>query len=661
MKLSLHLILFLLAAVIITVPRNLYGQTGQKYLIYFKDKGVDDRLYKVSAAYQDAIKSLSQTAIERRKKTIDGDIINYDDLPVDRYYISELGNYGIQIIHRLDWFNAVSAYLTASQLEQIKSLPFISKIETVKKPGLKGMPEGTNGAIFKAAQASTLNYGQSYYQLALSDVTAVHSAGITGAGVKVGILDTGFDWKTHESLKARTVLAEHDFIFNDDNTANEANDAISQHNHGTYVFSILGSYKDSLMIGAAYGASFLLAKTEDVRSEKHIEEDNYAAALQWMENQGVDITSSSLGYNTFDAGETSYTYENLDGKTTIITKAAELAFQRGVLTLSAAGNEGDDPWFHILAPADGFNTIAVGAVSNEDSVALFSSRGPTADGRFKPDVVAQGVYVFGARAGTVSSYQASNGTSAATPIASGVAALLLSAHPHLTNVQLRSILIQSANNYLKPNNIRGYGLLSAKKAIEYPNIEKSGSAYIIHKMFVDTINTAAPVYAHFIVNNVTDSVKLSSSGAGLYTGTVPAYSQNRYVKMKLTYTDNAGARKTYPANGLLYFNYGSTVFEVYKEPAVLFGFEIPQNYPNPFTGGTTISINSAYKDDAILEIYDLLGSRVKCLHSGVVSSGINRFSWDGKNDKGEKLAAGVYFLSARMNKEIKSYKMLLLR
>ena len=189
--------------------------------------------------------------------------------------------------------------------------------------------------------------------------------------------------------------------------------------HGTYVFSILAGIVDSVLIGPAFNSSFILAKTEDIRSETHIEEDNYAAALIWMENLGVDITTSSLGYNIFDSGY-SYTYADMNGRTTIVTKAAELAFQRGVSTFTSAGNEGNNSWGYILAPADGFNTIAVGAVNDLGNVAGFSSHGPTYDGRIKPEVVAHGVNVYGAVSGTNNGYQFNNGTSAAAPIASGI-------------------------------------------------------------------------------------------------------------------------------------------------------------------------------------------------------------------------------------------------
>ncbi len=181
------------------------------------------------------------------------------------------------------------------------------------------------------------------HRMNLSHIPAVHDMGITGEGVRIGILDTGFDWENHISLSGRTVIAEYDFVYNDFETANdEFDESFQQHNHGTSVFSIMAGFDEGNLIGPAFNSEFVLAKTEYLPKEIHAEEDNYAAALEWMDSIGVDITSSSLGYSYGfeDYGEVSYTYEDMDGKTTIVTKAAELAFDRGIVVITSAGNEG---------------------------------------------------------------------------------------------------------------------------------------------------------------------------------------------------------------------------------------------------------------------------------------------------------------------------------
>ena len=376
----MRLALFLAIAISFS---NSFAQT--KYLVYFKDKGitVNERFDKISALYQSALSELTERSINRRIKNLgEGNIISFEDIPIKPGYIFSLESLGIKIENNLKWFNAVSAYLTDQQFEEILQLNFIDKIDKVRILKFSNkLPEVTGPLSKQSYLDFPINYGESFDQLQLSDIPIVHSKGITGEGVLIGMLDTGFDWKNHESLQNATILAEYDFVNKDSITSDEENDQPGQQNHGTLTFSVVGGFKDSSLIGSGFGSDFILAKTEDIRSETHVEEDNYAAALQWMENLGVDITSASLGYSQFDASTFSYTYEDMDGKTTIVTRAAEVAFRKGVLTVNSAGNEGGTPWFFIIAPADGFNTIGVGAVDLNNQIASFSSRGPTFDGR----------------------------------------------------------------------------------------------------------------------------------------------------------------------------------------------------------------------------------------------------------------------------------------
>jgi len=466
-----------------------------KYMIYFTDKGItaNEQLGKSSNLYQSALNELTERSINRRIKNLgEGNIISFEDIPIKPGYIFSLESLGIKIENNLKWFNAVSAYLTDQQFEEIFQLNFIDKIEKVRILKFSNiLPEVTGPLSMQSYLDFPINYGESFDQLQLSDIPIVHSKGITGDGVLIGMLDTGFDWKNHESLQNATILAEYDFVNKDSITSDEENDQPGQHWHGTLTFSVVGGFKDNSLIGSGFGSDFVLAKTEDIRSETHVEEDNYAAALQWMENLGVDITSSSLGYSQFDASTFSYTYEDMDGKTTIVTRAAEIAFRKGVLTVNSAGNEGQTPWFYIIAPADGFNTIGVGAVNSSNEVAGFSSRGPTFDGRIKPDVVTRGVSVYGAQAGNFRGYLRASGTSLSAPIASGLASLLLSAYPHLKNTQLRNILFETAGNTTTPNNERGYGLLSALRAVEFPNLKSTQGTFTIYKMFIEKENIFA--------------------------------------------------------------------------------------------------------------------------------------------------------------------------
>jgi len=656
----------ILLALLVILFLSAYPQ--EKHFIYFKDKGisVNGMLTKQSAAYQDAIKEISVRAIERRKKHLNNDdVITFEDVPIYSNYLKEIEAIGIKIENNLKWFNAVSAYLTDSQILSLKSMPFVLKIDKVKTLSYRERIIPGDAISEKPNQLSKTNgfdYGFSYTQVNLSKVPAVHSKGITGKGVLIGVLDTGFDWKRHESLMSTDVIAEYDFVFGDSVTADEPQDQKGQDWHGTYCFSILAGKKDSMLIGPAYEASFMLAKTEDVRSEKNIEEDNYAAALQWMESYGVDITTSSLGYNEFDAGQNSYTYANMDGKTTIVTKAAELAFSKGVLTITSAGNEGNKQWLYVTSPADGFNTIAVGAVTSGNTIANFSSRGPTFDGRIKPEITAMGVGVFGATSGTVNQYTYASGTSAAAPIAAGVAGLLLSAYPELTNVQLRDILLKTADNYFTPDNNKGYGLVSAEDAVTYPVILSYVNKFTLNKIYLDSLLDNNSVNVHFSKDGVTFNTGKMNLIGKRFEIDIPATITGDKIFFYFTAVNNNGNIIRTPSNENIFYTieYGKTA-----DPGQILiipdDFVLEQNYPNPFNQGTKIVFYSPQEIQAELTVYNVLGEKVKTLFNGITTKGLNQVNWDGRTSSGSQAATGIYLYAVKTGDNIFTKKMLLLR
>lgn len=642
-----------------------------KYFIYFKNKGVEptEKLLKSNPLYKSAISLLSEKSIERRIKNMgEENFVTYEDLPIPEDYISQIEKLRVKIENKLKWFNAVTSYLTDTGKNDILKLPFVGKIEPVKKFVFRNPELETSSTILKQSSGLySFDYGPSFGQLQLSDVPEVHTKGITGTGILLGLLDTGFNWKNHESLKDANVVAEYDFVFHDSSTENDSLDNPSQHNHGTLVFSIVGGFKEGSLIGSAFGADFILAKTEDIRSEKHIEEDNYAAALEWMESYGVDVTSSSLGYSTFDPPEFSYTYKDMDGKTTIVTRAAELAFRRGVVTVTSAGNEGDNPWHYILAPADGMNTIGIGAVNNSNEVAGFSSRGPTYDGRIKPDVVTQGVGVYCANAGNFSGYQTASGTSVAAPIASGIAALILSAHPYLKNTQVRNILLETADNSLAPNNDRGYGLISAVKAIEFPNLQKTGGTYTINKIFLSNeYIIAQTVDVHYSTDGVDYTVKqMDYDGDLRYTYKLPFLFNNDLVEFYFSYTDLNGTVFREPINNNYKFYYGSLDIQLNLNLQISYtDYIVSEPYPNPFypvlNTFTSISIKSSGNENLTIRIIDPLGQQVG-YYDSVTTDDENRFDWYGKTENGIPVASGAYYFLIDLNGKKFSRNLILLR
>jgi hypothetical protein len=438
------------------------------------------------------------------------------------------------------------------------------------------------------------------------------------------------------------------------------------------VFSLIGGFKDSSIIGSAFNASFILAKTEDDRSESHIEEDNYAAALEWMEGMGVDVTTSSLGYNIFDDTTYSYKYQDMDGKTTICAKACELAFQRGVLIFNAAGNEGDNSWHYIITPADGLHVIAVGAVDASNTLAPFSSRGPTYDGRIKPDVVAQGVSDFGADVFSgFNDYSIGDGTSFAAPIASGIGALLLSAFPYLTNVQARNIILETAGNSNHPDNNIGYGLISAKNAVSYPNFSDSSGIFTINKIFFSQ-HGVKNATVNYIVN-LSDFITpghLLYDGKLIYSYTFPQMANGQDVQFYFTYTDSLNNNFREPATDVYDFKYGQidsiTIKSQQVTPPVNFsGVSLSPNYPNPFPTPSSpfTKINFIAQGGAIakLVVLNTLGQTVKVLFNAPAAAGINTVTWDGKSGKGIKCASGVYYYILTLNGKSYGRKMVLIK
>ena len=649
---------------------SLHSFSQTKYLIYFKDKGIqqNESLHKGSPDYNSAIDLLSERCIQRRLKILSEDsLVTYEDLPVKSDYIDLLKSLGIKIQNKLKWFNAVSAYLTDQQVSQVLNLVFIEKIEPVKNLEFTPFNYDRTGFIPKVLhQFSVFDYGPSFDQLQLSDIPIVHSSGITGQGVLLGLLDTGFDWKAHESLQSRNVVAEYDFVFGDSVTANQQNDVPGQDSHGTLVFSIAGGFKDSSLIGAAFDADFILAKTEDIRSETHVEEDNYAAALEWMENYGVDITSSSLGYNIFDPSTYSYNYSDMDGRTTIVTRACEIAYRKGVSIITSAGNEGLTSWRYIIAPADGFNTLAIGAVDANNIVAGFSSIGPTYDGRIKPDLVARGVNVVGATAGTFNQYSTASGTSVAAPIASGIAALLLSANPHLTNAQIRNIFFETSGNSLNPDNERGYGLMSALKAIEFPNLEQNGDNYILHKIIIEPGNIVPQsLFVHYSTDGENYIEQILSFDNNLtYTFEFPFLINGDLIDFYFTYKDSNNITYREPQANNYKFYAGQLNISLNHNPQEYVSYVISNPYPNPFlparNGFSRISIRSHGGENVKITIVDPTGQKITEINS-ITENGENNYDWDGKSGKGIPVASGVYFFLIELNGKKFGRKLVLLK
>ena len=478
----------LLLIFILLSQTTLYSQeiANTKYWIIFKDKGEfksDDVIEQNSKAYNKGKELLSARAIQRRLKVLpENKLIDFGDLPLNEANIKQVQKLGINLIAKSRWFNGVSAYLTETQMEKVKKLECVSFLKVVNKlykQDIKSLApiecgDRYDDMVFNYnMKRNVYKYGKSYDQLALIDVPKVHNLGITGKGVLITSLDDGFNWREHEALKDLNILDEYDFVNNDNITYNQLNqtyeDKTEQSAHGTATLSSMGGFKEDKLIGPAFGSDFILGKTEYVPTETPMEEDFWLEGAEWAEAKGTDIITSSLVYKTFDHPyeANSYTYKELDGKTAITTLAGERAAYLGIVVLNAIGNYNQTAIPSLGSASDGDSIIAVGAVSGDGNIAFFSSNGPTSDGRTKPDVCAQGVYVYVATKDKSNGYEYSNGTSFSCPMTAGVCALILYAHPELTPMQVRDALRNTASNSSLPNNILGWGIIDAYQAILY--------------------------------------------------------------------------------------------------------------------------------------------------------------------------------------------------
>lgn len=437
-----------------------------KVWIYFTDKAIFDsetcgrRLESLGAALAPKIAS-------RRAKSMPAPLVDFLDIPVDPGYVSELERMGVEVVHESHWLNAVSARAPVATLRAVATLPFVQKIDLVRGGPAPWVPvEAPEPANKSRRQTGDLfNYGPSRGQLEEIHVLGAQLAGYSGAGTVVAMLDTGFDY-THivfqDIVSSGRLLAQWDFVNDDGEVRNESGDFSTQDHHGTYTWSVLGGFHEGELVGPAYGASFLLAKTEDLRSETPLEEDNWIAAAEWADSLGADVISSSLGYNSW------YTYEDMDGNTAPITIAADIAVSRGIVVCNSAGNERGTAWVHVIAPADGDSVIAVGAVDSLNQITEFSSEGPTYDGRIKPEVVARGLYTYCAGfSHPERPFARESGTSLSCPLVAGAAALVIEAHPDWSPMMIRHALLETADNAFAPDNDRGWGRINTVAAIDF--------------------------------------------------------------------------------------------------------------------------------------------------------------------------------------------------
>ncbi|MGD1047703.1 MAG: S8 family serine peptidase [Candidatus Krumholzibacteriaceae bacterium] len=478
------------------------------------------------------------------------------DRPVYRAYVDSLRGRVARIRHASRFFNAVSVEADSRGIASLGACGYVKSIDLIASYGRPGLPlpgpRGGFSAAPPAPAARSAEYGLSFAQLNQLGLVSLLDRGYNGSGAAAGhaplliaLLDTGFKLD-HEALQDVHVEAQWDFVNGDSVVSNQPGDPPGQDEHGTTTLGIIAGRASGRFTGPAWGATYLLAKTEIIDQEIPIEEDHWVAGIEWADSAGADVVSSSLGYIQW------YTQEQLDGKTALCTRAAGVAVSHGIVVVNSAGNQGAAG---LVAPADGDSVLAIGAVDTTGAIAYFSSRGPTADGRIKPDFVARGIDAWSVSYTDPAGYAEYNGTSYAAPLVAGACAILLEMHPGWDPIDVRTALRATSSRSAFPGNVYGWGIPDAALASKY-----------------------------------------------------------------------AGS------------------------------FALPGAFPNPFASETKLQLSLRSPAPVTVRVYDSRGALVKTLVAGRPVQASLTLTWDGTNDRGERVASGVYFLridSATLKRSVK--------
>ncbi len=523
--LSLLSVFWIEAAHAQALPQN-------RYVIFLSDK--EGTAYSLDRPRE----YLSPAALERRE--LQGIALDSSDLPVNADYVAQLSEAGAEVYYTSRWLNAVMVD-GDQDADAYRALNFVDRVELIKPTRSEGgrNKQGSSyagklpSAATENAEAQLLNVLQNE----MLGIDAMHQAGYTGQGVSVAVFDGGFKGVDTVSYfrhlyENGQMIPGYDFVGNSTNVYRYGQ-------HGTEALSCIAAYQPGVLEAGAYEANIMLCITEESGSEYRVEEYNWLFAAEMADSAGIDIISTSLGYTTFDDPEMNYEYEDLDGNTAVITRAVNLAAQKGILCVISAGNEGSGRWRYVSPPADAIDVLSVGAVSSSGDRVSFSSFGPTADGRVKPDVSALGLQtvVVNSRGEVVRS----NGTSFSAPLITGLTAGVWEAFPGETNLEIIERIRLAGNSSLAPNNELGYGIPTFSAALlvpvpdeedireanyrVYPNPIESGKLFVEAKtrdlsfpVEVRIYNSTGQLVTHTRFTSETFSPTLSLDTSGLGRG-----------------------------------------------------------------------------------------------------------------------------------------------
>lgn len=444
--------------VVLAVFTFVSAQT-QLVFVFFKDKP------NRAAFYANPLSDLNQKSLDRRTKF--GIALNDQDAPIEPTYIQNVRNLGFTVTDYSKWMNGVAVNATTAQIALLESQPYVQSVEKFIKHGGKPEPTGTNkfDEFNNSIGKTNFNYGQGLAQINQINLRPLHIAGFTGAGITIAVIDTGFPRVNTGSVYQR--IRDNGQIKGGYNFVNKSTDIYNTtlNNHGSYCLGTIAAYVTNQYVGSAPDADFLLYASEDAAVEIPEEMIYWAEAAEEADRNGADLITTSLGYYNFDDTRYNMLYSDMNGTTSFIARTAQIAVEKGIFVLAAAGNEAQNAWHYLITPADNQKVFTVGAVTSTGASSSFSSYGPNALGVIKPDGSARGTSTV---MGYNNSVTTSSGTSFATPLAAGGVACLIQAAGNKPLAEVANILRQTASLYPSNNPQLGWGILNFGQA--YNNI-----------------------------------------------------------------------------------------------------------------------------------------------------------------------------------------------
>ncbi|WP_312992518.1 S8 family peptidase [Chryseobacterium flavum] len=446
-----------------------YILSAQTQLVFVYFNGKPNK----AAFYANPLSELSQKSLNRR--TALGIPLNDQDAPVESSYLQNLQNMGFTVVDYSKWLNGAAVNATPAQITTLQAQPFVTSVQSFARNStatspIKPVNKWKNHTDPTNKPLTSFNYGEGAAQIDQVNIRPLHLAGYTGTGISIAVIDAGFPFVNTGSAFSRLwtnnkIKAGYDFVTK---SSNIYNSSLSE--HGSVVLGAIGGYLENTFAGSAPDADFYLYRSENAAVEIPEEELYWIEAAEEADRKGVEIITSSLGYNVFDDPQYNYSYSDMNGTTSFIARAAQIAAEKGIFVLVAAGNSGSEPWHYLLTPADNAKVFTIGAVDISGSSSGFSSYGPNASGVIKPDGSAQGTATTSVNN---NSTLIVNGTSIATPIAAGGVACLIQAFPGMDREQIRTKLRQTASLYPGHTDQMGYGILNFGSLYNTLNISES--------------------------------------------------------------------------------------------------------------------------------------------------------------------------------------------